>query len=257
MSIWIAILLGIVQGIAEFLPISSSGHLMVTRKIFSLPENMVMFDIILHLATLGAVILVFRKTIWALLKRPFCHANICLLIATAISCAMVLVFNLLFEVDNMPFIVLPFTFAITGAVLLVTNAIFKKFEKGRTEPSYKSAIIAGIAQGIAVLPGISRSGSTICASMLSGMRREAAAEFAFLMSIPIIVASFVFEIVQNHGNSFKIEIIPTLFGAVFAFVSAVFAIKLMLAVIKRVKLYWFSVYLFVLAAVCLVLNFAL
>jgi len=250
--------LGIVQGLTEFLPVSSSGHLMVARRIFHLSENMVMFDIILHIGTLLAVILVFRKTIFELLKKPFCQTNICLVIATTISCGIVILLKYAFHFDEekVPFIVLPFTFIVTGIVLLLTNFFFKRFEKSATEPTYKTAIIAGLAQGIAVLPGISRSGSTICASMLSGMKRDAAAEFAFLMSVPIIVASFLFELISNRGESFHIEVAPTIFGFVFAFLSAILAIKVMLKIIKNVKLYWFSIYLFALALVCLIINFA-
>lgn len=240
-----AFVLGLVQGVAEFLPISSSGHLLLFRRFFGVEADMLLFDIILHIATLCAVVLVFRKKIWQLVCKPFCKTNYCLIIATAITCVMVLIFKDWIDAA-MTYRILPITFLITAIMLFAVTMIPKK--EGDVE--YKTGIVAGLAQGIAVIPGISRSGSTIAASLYTGVKREEAAEFAFLMSIPIIIASFLFEIVSSGSHSLvAVPPLALIVGFITAFVSGIFAIKVMLKIVKNVKLYWFSVYLTILSIV--------
>ena len=244
MTIWIAIILGLVQGITEFLPVSSSGHLLVMQRVFGLDDVPLLFDIMLHIATLCAVVIVFRKKIWQLIRNPFQKTNYCLIIATAITCAMVLIFKDWIDA-TMTYKVLPVTFLITAIVLFAVTFLPKR--EGNVE--YKTGFVAGIAQGIAVIPGISRSGSTIAASLATGVKREQAAEFAFLMSIPIIIASFLYEIVSSPESINSIPVLPLLFGFVAALISGIFAIKFMLKIVKNIKLYWFSIYLVVLSIV--------
>ena len=242
-----AILLGLIQGLTEFLPISSSGHLLLAQRIFSMPTDMLMFDIILHLATLCAVVIVFRKKIWQLICHPFCKTNYCLLIATVITCTIVLLFK--DQIDKtLTYKILPFTFMITAIVLFTTSLISPK---NATEIGYKTGIIAGLTQGIAVIPGISRSGSTIAAALLTGTRRQDAAEFAFLMSIPIIIASFLFELISSPTSALSISPIPLSFGFITALISGILAIKFMLKIVKSIKLYWFSLYLVILSIILL------
>jgi len=245
MTVLFAALLGIVQGLTEFLPVSSSGHLLVARHIFNLPENMLMFDIILHLATLSAVVIVFRKKIFALIRNPFCKTNFNLLIATVITCAIVILFK--DQIDRtFTYSVLPVTFMITAIVLFATTLVKPQ---NNNEIEYRTGIIIGIAQGIAVIPGISRSGSTISAALLTGAKREAAAEFSFLMSIPIIIASFLYEFLSSPADALVLEPIPLIFGFAVALIFGIIAIKLMLRLVKNIKLYWFSVYLVALSIV--------
>jgi undecaprenyl-diphosphatase len=250
MSIGLAILLGLVQGLAEFIPISSSGHLLLVQYIFGVNVDLLAFYVVLHIATLFAVLLVFRKKVWQLICNPFCRTNYCLLVATIITCAMALVFN--DWIDNvMTYRVLPITFMITAIVLFCISFVENK--SGDTgEVQYKTGFAAGLAQGIALIPGISRSGATISASLATGENRERAAEFAFLMSIPIIIASCVHQVAFNPSGFGAVSALPLIAGFVTAFVSGVFAIKFMLHVIKRVKLYWFSAYL---VALSIVLSF--
>ena len=239
MTVFTAILLGFIQGLTEFLPVSSSGHLMLAQHFFNMPDNMLMFDIILHIATLCAVVIVFRKKIIFLIRNPLCKTNYCLLIATAITCTIVILFK--DQIDQtLTYKILPFTFMITAILLFATSLINPK---NSGEVGYKTSIIAGIAQGIAVIPGISRSGSTIAASLFTGARREAAAEFAFLMSIPIIIASFLFELISSPASAISLDPVPLLFGFATALASGIFAIKFMLKIVKEIKLYWFSLYL--------------
>lgn len=256
MAIWIAILLGLVQGLTEFLPVSSSGHLLMFQRFFKLDDVPLLFDIILHVATLCAVVIVFRKKIWELICKPFCKMTYCLVITTAISCALVLIFNQLFDLTR-SYKILPITFLSTAIILFATT-LFPKKERGKdnkedgkeSSVEYKTGIVAGVAQGVAaVIPGISRSGSTIAASLATGVKREEAAEFAFLMSIPIIIASFVFELISSPDAISAVQVWPLLFGFVTAMIAGIFAINVMLKIVKNIKLYWFSIYLVVLSVV--------
>lgn len=238
-------MLGLVQGLTEFLPVSSSGHLLMMQKLFGLKDVPLLFDIILHMATLFAVLIVFRKKILELIKKPFCKTNYCLLIATVISCAMVVIFNQLFDLTR-EYKILPITFLVTAIVLFAVTMLPKK--EGEIE--YKTGIAAGIAQGIAaVIPGVSRSGSTITASLATGVGREKAAEFAFLMSIPIIVASFVYELISSPEAISAVPLLPLCFGLAAALAAGIFAIKFMLKLVKNIKLYWFSIYLVIISVI--------
>ena len=221
---------------------------MMFQRLLGMPENMLLFNIILHVATLCAVVIVFRKKIWQLVRHPFNKTNLYLLIATAITCALVIVFKDLID-RTFTYRILPVTFIVTAIVLFGVTLIKPK-EK---DIGYTSSIISGLAQGIAVIPGLSRSGLTISANLAVGIKREAAAEFSFLMSIPIIIASLLYELVGSRGETMTLDILPTAIAFVIALVSGVFAIKFMLHIVKRVKLYWFSLYLILIAVVCLFL----
>ena len=245
MSILLALFLGIVQGLTEFLPVSSSGHLMLFQHLFNIPGNMILFDIILHIATLCAILFVFRKKIWQLIIHPFNETNALLLITTAITCILVVLFKGLID-KLFTYKILPFTFLLTAIVLFSTS-----FVKPSSKPvGYTSSAIVGVTQFIAVIPGLSRSGTTISTLLLTGAKREDAAEFSFLMSIPIIIASFVYELL-DLGGSVSIAILPTSIAFIAALICGIFSIKFMLNIIKNVKLHWFSVYLVILAIVCL------
>ena len=249
MAWYVAVFLGLVQGLTEFLPVSSSGHLIMVQHFLNMPENMLMFNIVLHLATLTAVVVVFRKKIWLLIRSPFCRTNLCLALATMITCAFVLLFKGPIDAA-MTHRVLPVTFIMTAIVLFLTSFITNRETASKPKNLFKIAAVAGLAQGIAVVPGISRSGATIAACLFMGARREDAAEFSFLMSIPIIVASFLHELVGNTAP-LAVDVMPLTLAFVAALVSGIIAIKLMLTIVRRVKLYWFSAYLVVLSVVLL------
>ena len=240
-----ALFLGILQGITEFLPVSSSGHLILAQHIFNMPDNMLLFNIILHIATLCAVIFVFHKKILQLIRKPFCKINLCLLLSTVITCAFVILFKDFIDSTFTPK-VLPFTFLITAIVLYSTTFFKPKYP----DVGYPSAAAVGFTQFIAVIPGLSRSGVTISTMLASGVKRETAAEYSFLMSIPIIIASFVYELL-NVGGNIAIDIVPTMVAFIAALASGILAIKFMLKIIKNVKLHWFSLYLVILSIVCL------
>ncbi|MCL2851335.1 MAG: undecaprenyl-diphosphate phosphatase [Firmicutes bacterium] len=258
MGITLAIFLGFVQGITEFLPVSSSGHLILAQELFSAPQDMMLFNIILHVATLLAVLVVFHKRIWQLVRKPFQKANYCLLLATVITVTFVLLFK--DWIDGMfGASVLSVTFMITAVVLVIASFLqddnrsskFSPLYRNNGHPTYYSSFFTGLAQGLAVIPGFSRSGFTISAGLATGVSKEKAAEFSFLMSIPIIIAALVYELVSSPIPS-NISPAPVIVGFIVALVSGIFAIKFMLHIVKRVKLYWFSLYLIVLSIITLI-----
>jgi len=250
MSIAISFLLGLIQGLTEFLPVSSSGHLILAQYLMDMPEDMMLFNIMLHVATLCAVLIVFRYRVWELIRNPFSSMGISLMIATLVTVTFVLVFGRIIDAAFSVY-TLPVAFFITAIVLLLVSFI----KTGEKEVGHKEGAWIGLVQGLAVIPGFSRSGFTIAAGLTAGVKRERAAEFSFLMSIPIIVAALVYEIAREGFSGVGVEAFPLMVGFLTALVSGIFAIKVMLALIKRIKLYWFSVYLIILAVVSAIIIY--
>lgn len=243
-EILLTILLGIVQGLTEFLPVSSSGHLALLSDIFGTSANALFTTVALHFGTLCAVIVFYFKDLCALLKKEN-HKTIWLLIVATLPAG---IFMLLFNgvVDKLfssPSFVC-FGFLLTAIILLVAEKIGKKIKKPNNI-GFKGAIIMGTAQAVAIFPGISRSGSTIAAGIgfVKG-ERKIVANFSFFMSIPIILGSTLFEAVTvDYSN---INITATLLGVLAAFITGYLAIKFMLKIISRCNFKWFSLYLFIL-----------
>lgn len=239
--------LGIIQGLTEFLPVSSSGHLVLFGNLFGIEESL-FISILLHVATLLSIVVVFYKDIWQMIRHPFSKQTTMLVVATIPTCLIVLV---LMPIIKQSFAggLLPICFLISAILLLVSEQLSKKKEK--KEMTYKTAFIMGIAQGFAVFPGISRSGSTISAGLLSGGEKERVAKFSFLMSIPIIFLSLIMEIYEIATGSLKlqIQILPTILAFVSAFVVGIFAIKLMIKLTVKSSLKWFSLYLVIISIV--------
>lgn len=241
MSIIEAIILGIIQGLTEFLPVSSSGHLVLAKKIFGIGGDFIFFSVILHIATLLAVIIYFKKEVWFLITHPFSALAKKIYLATVPTVVLVLIFESFIE-NSFDGRLLPFCFAFTAVLLVITQFVSKKSQN--KDIDYKGGFAMGLMQGIAVLPGISRSGATICTGVLLGYDRVNSARFSFLMSIPIIIASMFYEIFKllNAGGG-QIFPLQTFISAVFAFVVGFFAIKFMMFVVSKVKYYWFAIYL--------------
>ena len=245
MEIWQAILLGIIQGLTEFLPISSSGHIVLFENIFGLSENLFL-TIALHLGSLIAVVVVFWRDIVYIIKHPLCDLSKKLVFATIPTILLVLFFKTFIE-DSFNGNFFLVGFVLTAFLLMITEIISSQNQL-KKPISGKVAIIMGIAQGIATLPGISRSGSTICAGLLCGENRESVAEFSFLMSIPIIIASCIYEILFKSAIA-TVSILPILVGMIFAFIFAFLAIKLMIKLIKKVEFTYFAIYLVLLVII--------
>lgn len=250
MSIFISIVLGAVQGLTEFLPISSSGHLVLMEELFKVEPNL-FFNVTLHLGSLLAVIVVYNKDILYLLKHPLCDESKKLIVATIPTVIVILILKSTIEnsFTNNFFI---FGFMITAFVLTLTDMIISK-RVDKKVISYKSALIMGVAQGLAGFPGVSRSGSTICAGLLSKENRENVTKFSFLMSIPIIIASAVYEVLfDNVGGDINIS--SLIIGFLCAFIFGIIAIKIMIKIIKKAKLKYFAIYLVVISVILTLWN---
>ena len=268
MNLFEAVILGIIQGFTEFLPVSSSGHLQLLHALFGVEEPTLMFDVWLHVATLIPVFIVFRKPIWEIIKNPFQKMTLLLIIGTV----PVVIATLLFgeQIENLfgggSIGFLAATFAITGFLLLFADWASKKLAGKKTtdKMSVLDAAVIGCAQAFAIPPGISRSGTTLAASLGRGLNREEAAKFIFLLSIPAIIGATLNEILKiihlpedYYEPVFAFGALPMIAGFVVAALSGYLAIKLMLALIKKAKLRYFSVYVFALAGFITIDTFLL
>ena len=248
--IFFVVVLAIVQGLTEFLPVSSSGHLVLLNKFFGIQNDFLLLSVILHVATLFSVLLVLRKDIVQLFKDPFGKLSQKLIISTIPTVLIVILFKSFID-SSFDGRFLPFCFMLTAVLLVVSEIISKKAESRQKPISKTMALIMGIAQGIAVLPGISRSGATICSGLIQKGKREEITHFSFLMSIPIILASLVLEIYEyiSVGQALTLVWYELVIGFIVAFITGVFAVKFMLNVVKKHSLVWFAIYLFVIAIV--------
>lgn len=253
MNLLQGVILGIVQGITEFLPVSSSGHLVLFEKIFGLNEPTVMFDVVLHLGTLVPVLIIFWGKISSLLKKPFQKYSWLIILATIPAVVVALLFGdwleSLFEQANFLWL----AFILTGVILLIGDRNFSENGKEDKDILFKDALIIGLMQALAIVPGISRSGSTIGASLVCGLKKETASRFAFILSVPVIIGAIVFELkkVLLGEVNFNFDWQVIFFGFVSAMLSGYLAIKFMIKLINDRKLKFFAYYVFVLGVLIL------
>lgn len=249
MSIFESIILGIIQGVTEFLPISSSGHLVLFQRIFNIGKEGIAFDIMLHVATLIAVLTVFYKEAWYMIKNPLSKTTIFIIIATIPTALMGFIFRDALTYFFASGSLLGPSFILTGIVLLYADKLSKqkKYGKNIESMSYADSILIGCAQAIAIIPAISRSGSTIAMGIFRGLNKEFAIKFSFLMSIPAILGPAIFD---AHNISFQIlehiGIIPLIAGMLSAGISGYLSIRLMLNLFSRASLKVFAIYVFIL-----------
>lgn len=260
MNIWVAMLLGLVQGLCEFLPVSSSGHLLLLSKMFGVTEGAMFFSVMLHLATLVAVCIVYWQLLWKLIRRPFSKPVGMLLLAILPTVAIALLFK---KVE--PFSAfyekaesgqyLGWGFLLTSVFLSLSDLLSRPKSRQRKVRNMKitDALIIGSMQGVGILPGVSRSGSTISGALFAGLDRKAAADFSFLLSIPAILGGAVLEIPDalEQGVS-GIHWTCVFAGMLVAGLVGYFSIRLMLAAIKRKKLWGFAIYTAILGIFVLV-----
>ncbi len=255
MSILEAIFLGILQGLTEFLPVSSSGHLLLFQNILGLGETPLFFSIMLHIGTLIAVFAVFRKDIMNLIRHPFSKVTKMLVLATIPTVVFALLFKFLlggaFEGEY-----LGFGFMVTG-ILLYCMDFFPEGTRELEQITPADALIMGTAQGFGTLPGISRSGSTIAGGSVTGLTRNALARFSFLMSIPAIIGALLLDVKKvdfsaiangEMGISWLSIIVGMLFAAAVGYV----AVKWLLKLITTKSLRPFAYYTFILGFLCVV-----
>ncbi len=257
MNIIQAIILGIIQGAAEFLPISSSGHLVLMQRLFKITEPTFTFDIVLHIGTLVPVVIVFWKDIVKLIKNPFQKMTFLLIIATLPAVFAALFFGDFIDDLFKSGQFLAMGFFVTGVFLMYADFI-SDGDKREKDISYVDAFFIGCIQAIAITPAVSRSGSTISAALSRQINRETAAKFSFLMSIPAIVGAFAFQLLKIATGKEVLHnerLLPIFLGFLAAMASGYLAIKLMLALIKRCKLKYFALYVFLLSGIILVDQF--
>ena len=250
MNIWQAIVLGAVQGFAEFLPISSSGHLILLQHWFGISEGAVFYTVMLHVGTLIPVIIVFWTQILELFKKPFGKLGL-LVLATVPAGAVGLILNFTVDLDLLfseKIWLLGITFLLTAGEMLFAEIHSKKREMNR-EVGVKQSLYMGVGQAFGVFPGLSRSGTTVTFGTVAGVESTKNAEFTFLMSIPIILAAALLEGVKVAKEGLgDISVAPLLLGMITAAVCGYIAVKFMVAVIKKANYKWFSLYLILLAA---------
>ena len=248
-----AVILGLVQGLTEFLPVSSSGHLAIGREILGVEaSDDLAFEVAVHAATVLATIVVFRKEIWKLLNGLFKFRNndeTDYILKICVSMIPVFVVGMFFKdyVEGL------FSSLIVVGVALLVTALLLAFsdwfsgrqqvsEEHRNGISYKQAFVVGLGQALAVIPGLSRSGTTISTGLLCGVKRGSMAQFSFLMVLVPILGEAFLDIVGGDFVSSSVGTLPLLLGFVAAFVSGLFACKVMIALVKKAKLKWFALY---------------
>lgn len=276
-----AVLLGLIQGLTEFLPVSSSGHLEIGKALLGVETtDDLLFTTMVHAATVLSTIVVFRRQIWSLLKGFFCglrdwkvarddkgkrylacNDQTDYLLKMIVSMLPVLVVGLFFK-DSVESLF--GSIYVVGAALIVT-ALLLFFSDYASRPgrksifpaneyrngiSYWQAFAVGLGQAFAVVPGLSRSGTTISTGLICGVRREVMAQFSFLMVLVPIMGETFLEIVGGEFGASSVGTLPLILGFVSAFLSGLFACKVMIALVKKARLSWFALYCLV-AALCI------
>ncbi len=260
MTLFEALLLGIIQGLTEFLPVSSSGHLELGSYFLNIDtENNLLFAIIVHGATALSTIVVFRKTILELIKGLFkftWNKEMKFILKILLSMLPVGFIGLFFEQQIESFfsgnmMLVATMLALTGLLLLLTN-----YAKSKTgEVTFGKSIIVGIAQAVAIMPGISRSGATISTALLVGVNKSEAARFSFLMVLPpILGAAFLkfISFIEAPTIVSSIDLSVLAVGFIAAFVSGLVACKWMINIVKKGKLIYFAFYCFLISGIVLI-----
>lgn len=264
MDWWQALILGLVQGLTEFLPVSSSGHLAIGKELLGVEAaDDLVFEVTVHAATVLATIVVFRKQIWKLLCGLFkfrYNDETDYILKICVSMIPVFVVGMFFKdaVEG-----LFSSLLVVGVALLVTAVLLFLSDKAsggkegdagnfRNGLSWKQAFIVGLGQACAVIPGLSRSGTTISTGLLCGMKREVVAQFSFLMVLVPILGEAFLDVVGGDMAASAAGAPALAIGFIAAFLSGLFACKAMIALVKKAKLKWFALYCAVVGAAVVV-----
>jgi len=261
-----AAILGLIQGLTEFLPVSSSGHLVIAKEIFGIESSDLSFEVIVHSATVLATICVFWKEIFQLISGLFQFKwndetkYVTMILISMIPVGIVGVFfkDYVEEIFGGGLLLIGLALIVTAHLLIYSdlsqaNRLKKKIEP--KEMNFKSAIWMGIAQAFAVLPGLSRSGSTIATGLMCGVKKSEVARFSFLMVlIPILGETFLEVVGGDLTTSSSVGGLNLAIGFVTAFLSGLFACKFMIEIVKKAKLSWFAIYCSILGIICIIFN---
>jgi undecaprenyl-diphosphatase len=249
---WIkAVVLGALQGLTEFLPVSSSGHLLLARKLFGLTEGGLLLDVMLHVGTLAAIFAVFWDDILYMIRHPLKRFPLLVVVAT-VPTALIGIFlksrvEFLAETGMMAGV----CFLFTGCLLWIADNHKNKGWKKIRNLSYGNAFFIGLLQGIAVLPAVSRSGSVLAGCFLCETERKTASKFAFIMSIPPVLGAAILEakdLAEAGADIMPMGIGPMCLGVLISALTGYVAIRWMLNIIRRGSLKIFSVYVWILGA---------
>lgn len=261
MEIIDALLLGVVQGLTEFLPVSSSGHLELGKAILgdqSIPEESLLFTVVLHFATALSTIVIFRKDILSILKGVFTlkwNEDIEFVIKIAVSMIPAVCIGLFFEEQLEQ--LFGNNVLLVGCMLILTALLLFLADKAKNtnkSVSYKNAFVIGIAQAIAMLPGISRSGATISTSVLLGNDKTKAARFSFLMVVPLIFGKIAKDLLSGDLNFNTSSFGYLSVGFLAAFFSGLFACQWMISLVKKSKLSYFSIYCVIVGVIAIIVS---
>lgn len=249
-----AIILGMIQGLTEFLPISSTGHLYLGRHLFGLDDAGLFLDTMLHVGTLLAVLVVYKQELLQMFKNPFGPLTKILVVGTIPAVLVGFLLNDLFDTISRTGVTIGWEFLFTGFILWMSEGI-KNGAKKMNQITYQDALFIGTFQAIAIFPAVSRSGLTIAAGLFRKLDRETAAWFSFLLSIPAILGGIIFQCVELATGSIKSISFSSLFLATFS--SALFgymAIVWMMTFLKRRSLKGFAIYVWILGFLILSLQ---
>lgn len=241
MTILQSIFLGLLQGFTEFLPISSSGHLLLAQKLFGIDADL-FYDVMLHIGTLLAVCVAFRRSLWQIITHPVSDNKLLYLVIACVPTFVIALVVKLFISESLMNALLPIGFALTIVLIVLSDKLSKPRLKLQSAPWWV-AVVTGAVQGVAVFPGLSRSGSTISAMKLCGVDGTDSAEFSFLLSIPVIIASAVVELWEVIKLNVTINWLCIAVGVVCAFVSGLVATSMVMRAIKTRSWIAFAVYL--------------
>jgi len=272
MNIEQTIILGIIQGLTEFLPISSSGHLVIFQHLIELRNPGLLLDISLHVGTLLAVLIFFRGEITAMItesigfarrvfrekkpigeiqQAPHAALTFWILVGTIPTALLGAIFNLFFQKMFASTFLVGFMLMVTGAILGASRLI-PDYSTKRRGVDFISAIAVGLAQGAAIIPGISRSGATIVCGLFCGLNRDMAGRFSFLLAIPAIIGASVLKL--DMVEMAEIGFIPLLAGILVSFSVGLIALKITMGMLRKGKLYYFSPYCFLAGIVALFIT---
>lgn len=250
MSVLEAIILGVVQGLTEFLPVSSSGHLQLAKELLGVElENNLTFDVMLHAATVLSTIVVLWSEVWWLIKGLFTRGmndEKSYFLKLVVSMIPVGIVGLLMRDKMDALLASNYIMAIVGAMLLLTAVLlaFAYYARPRQREriSYRDAFIIGVGQAVATMPGLSRSGTTIATGLLLGNQKGAVATFSFLMVLAPILGQTLLDVVDGGFAVTGISVEALVAGFIAAFVVGCLACRFMIGVVKRGKLIWFALY---------------
>ena len=261
MEVLNAIILGIIQGLTEFLPVSSSGHLEIAKFLLGedkLANESLLMTVVLHCATAFSTIVIFRKEILEIFKGLLSfNNNESFWFSVKIIISMIPAAIIGFFFDSEVELLFNGNLTIVGIMLIVTGLLLFMADKAKvTEQkiNLKTAFLIGISQAIAVIPGISRSGATISTAVLLGIDKENSAKFSFLMVVPLILGKVSKDILDSENLISDQSLYPLLIGFIFAFITGIFACKWMIKLVKNSKLKYFSYYCFIIGLTVIILS---